>query len=695
MDVIVKETLPEEAEAAALWLKPRLARMIDTKDGQRKPTAAMLFRARKTQTVFIEALRAHNIPFHVLGIGALMFEPEIADLVSALTVVNDPTAGSELVRLLAGSRWRIGPKDLRALSRLAAKLRDRDYAQRPLDDDVRERLRASVAEGEGGSVVDALDLLAHARAEHSLFGVRELFSEVGLVRLRDAAVTLGKLRSRAGLDLLDFVTFVEQELLLDIEVAANESRVLGSANIEAFFDALNGYLAVDDSASLGGFLGWLREAEWRDGLAPRPEDAEPGTVQLLTIHGSKGLEWDLVVVPRMVEDELPSKPKGGLKAWLTLGELPYEFRGDAAELPKFAWSKAETRKELLEEFAQFKKQLGKHFEREERRLAYVAVTRARHSLLLSASFWATQKTPRRPSLFLRELADVGVIGALPGEPELEENPLGEDVNVFSWPLDPLGNRRAAVERAAELVRAAVPGEAGEWEHDLDLLLEERRRRLSLQDVVDLPSRVPASRFKDYVTDPASVAAALRRPMPEKPYRATRLGTLFHSWVEARYGVHGSAEVLDAFDNELDVDDLPVEHGVLATLQATFERSPWATLSPVDVEREIHLPLDDRIIICKLDAVYQLDGGPQANQRYQVVDWKTGNAPKDARDLEDKQLQLALYRQAYAEYRQIAPELVDAVFYYVADDAIIRPERIFSREELLALWRASRSAQASA
>src|SRR5690606_29004517 len=445
--------------------------------------------------------------------------------------------------------------------------RDRDYAHRPLDDDLKKRMRETVADGEGGSVVEALDFIGTAREDHSLFGLRPLFSEVGLERMRDAGQTLARLRSRAGLDLLDFVTVVEQELLLDIEVAANESRVLGSANIEAFFDALTGYLAVDDNASLGGFLGWLREAEWRDGLSPRPEDPEPGTVQLLTIHGSKGLEWDHVVVPRLGVDELPSKPNGGTKAWLTLGELPCEFRGDAAELPQFDWPNVQSRKELLDNFETFKQQVGEHFGREERRLAYVAVTRARHSLLLTGSFWATQTKPRVPSPFLRSLSEAGVIGPLPANSDHEANPQGEDVNLFTWPMAPLGYRRAAVERAAELVRSATPGNAGRWEQDLDLLLEERRRRLTESDEVEVPSRVPASRFKDYVTDPASVAATLRRPMPERPYRATRLGTLFHDWVENRYGVHGSIEALDTFDDELDVDEVPLEREQLQLLQA--------------------------------------------------------------------------------------------------------------------------------
>lgn len=683
VDVIYEETLPEEAKAAALWLKQRL----DVPRGTTPPTAAMLFRARKTQAAFIDALREFKVPFHVLGIGGLMAEPEIADLVCALAVVNDPTAGSELVRLLAGSRWRIGVRDLHALSRLASWLRDRDIAQHRLDDDVRERMRASVAEGEGGSIVDALDFLATAREGHSaLVG----FSEIGLARLREAGATFARLRSRLGLDLLDFVTFVQQELLLDIEVAANETRTGGTANAEAFFDALSGYLVVDDAASLGGFLGWLREAEWRDGLAPRPEDAEPGTVQLLTIHGSKGLEWDLVVVPRLVEKELPGAPSEGFNGWLSFGSLPYEFRGDAAELPEFDWRSVGTRKELLDAQKQFKEDVKDRHEREERRLAYVAVTRGRHSLLMSGSFWATQTTPRGPSPFLSELAEAGVIGALPGISEHEENPLGDEARLFSWPRDPLGERRQAVEVAAALVRDAAlrpTANTDQWADDLRLLLEERRARLDASGLVALPSRVPASRFKDYVTDPASVAASLRRPMPERPYRATRLGTLFHSWVEERYGAGGSTETIDAFSAELDeafgIGDgtvVPAEQAELIRLRETFERSEFASLKPAEVEIEIHLVLDGEIIVCKLDAVYFTDG------RYRIVDWKTGKAPKDAADLESKQLQLALYRQAFAEWKGIDPDQIDAVFYYVSDDRVIRPERIYSRDELVALWR---------
>jgi len=457
--------------------------------------------------------------------------------------------------------------------------------------------------------------------------------------------------------------------------------------MEAFFDAISGYLAVDDSASLGGFLGWLREAEWRDGLSPRPEDAEPGTVQLLTIHGAKGLEWDVVVVPRMVDDELPSRSIEGYNGWLSFGTLPWPFRGDAAELPEFLWELADSRKQLLDSKEEFAGLVRERHLLEERRLAYVAVTRARHSLLLTGSFWSSQTKPRGPSPFLRELESAGVIGALPDGSQSDQNPLGDEVEVIVWPMDPLGNRRARVEAAAEAVRAANPSDTGAWATELELLLAERAARLDSGRYVALPSRVPASRFKDFVTDPASVAASLRRPMPEKPYRATRLGTLFHSWVEQRAGVHGSFEELDTLPTESDLDDTLVDALTLAKLQATFEQSPWAGLAPIEVEREIHLVLDGQIVICKIDAVYTIDStnGPA---RFQVVDWKTGKAPKDEKDLDEKQLQLALYRLAYSRWAGVDLDLIDAVFYYVADNRIIAPTHLYDEQELVAKWRSS-------
>ena len=127
----------------------------------------------------------------------------------------------------------------------------------------------AVAHDDGKSIVDALDFLQTAPANHS--ALRE-FSAEGIRRMRLVARQLAGLRRRSGLDLYDLVNLVVQELQLDIEVAANEQNPLGQASLDAFTEQISSYLAVDDGGTLGPFLSWLAEAERRENLSPRGED---------------------------------------------------------------------------------------------------------------------------------------------------------------------------------------------------------------------------------------------------------------------------------------------------------------------------------------------------------------------------------------------------------------------------------------
>ena len=134
--------------------------------------------------------------------------------------------GVELIRLLTGSRWRLGVHDIHALRQVASWVATHDIRQQRLEDDVVDVLRASVTDADGGSIVDALDFVASAPPEHvALQGI----SETGLARLRDAGALFQRLRRRTGLDLRDFVAFTVQELGLDLEVGANEARFAGPA----------------------------------------------------------------------------------------------------------------------------------------------------------------------------------------------------------------------------------------------------------------------------------------------------------------------------------------------------------------------------------------------------------------------------------------------------------------------------------
>lgn len=729
------ETADDEAAAVATWFAQRRAAHDEAEAG-RPHTGAILFRSKRHMQTFAGALAAQGIPHRILGLGGLLATPEVVDVVSALRVIHDPTAGSALIRLLVGPRFAIGVADMAALYDLARELAVRDGSLAPLTDELKQRLRSSRGADEAVSIVDAVDFVRSARDEYRLL---ERISPTGRARLRAAGEMLERLRRAAGQPILELIRAIESELRLDIELAVNETRGparVAATQLRAFGDEVRAFLVADDRGTISSLLAWLDKAEMTDELMPRTEPPEPGVVQLLTIHGSKGLEWDAVAVVRLVEDELPGRISDA-QGWFGFGVVPFALRGDSDALPHFAWDPQSARdavgddprkreKAALDSLAagvtkayphggalrRFKDDYRDYQRAEERRLAYVAVTRARTDLLLTGSHWSGQKNMRKPSPFLLEAIEELGLDPLPG-PESEDNPYEGAARTSVWPMDPLGGRRERVSGAAEDVRRAMADpKTPAPSEELERLLAERAAR-QRGTIADAPTRVPASRFKDYVTDYGGTIRTIARPMPERPYRQTRLGTLFHAWVEHRSGSVGVGTSLDDALWDLDDDlaapsegDARVVGGEgdeiaradaedLARLREIFERSEWAPLQPIAVETEIDfaLPVGEgepaRIVICKLDAVYRREdrGG-----RIEIVDWKTGRPPATAAEREERMLQLALYRLAYHRRFGVPLDEIDVALFYVADDLVLRGDTVYSEEALVQRWNAARAAR---
>lgn len=713
-------TVEDEAAEVAAWFARR------REEGDATESGAILFRSKKHMQTFASALGRRGVPHRILGLGGLLSTPEVVDVVSALRVVHDPSAGSALIRLLVGPRFAVGIADMAALYDLASALAGRDGSLTPLPDEVQARLRTSPGLDEAVSIIDAVDFV---RSVDDGYRMLSAITPLGRERLREAGEMFERLRRASTQPILELIRTIEIELRLDIELATNETRGparSAATQLRAFADEVRTFLAADDRGTIGSLLAWLDKAERADELMPRSEPPEPGVVQLLTIHGAKGLEWDHVAVVRMVDDELPSVPKEAA-GWFGFGVLPFALRGDRAALPVFSWdpvaemaaagddpkkrhkaaldalgsgmTKARPAGGALE---RFKAEYRDYQQQEERRLAYVAVTRARSRLLLTGAHWAGQQKPRDPSPFLREAIEVCALAEIEVV-DPSENPYEGVSRTRVWPADPLGARRPAVEQAAAEVRAALASDqTPEPTTELSRLLREReRRRAGLIDRA--PIRVPASRFKDYLGDFGGTVRSLARPMPERPYAQTRIGTLFHAWVEHRSGIVGAARSLDDALWEGDGDEAArseialADDDTLARLRRTFEASEWGTLSPIAVELEIDFALgagrereeDTHLVICKLDAVYRRD---DRDGRIEIVDWKTGRAPQTTQERDERMLQLALYRLAYHRRFGVPLEQIDVALYYVADDLVIRGDRIYSESELFQRWSAARAAR---
>nr|WP_221375684.1 UvrD-helicase domain-containing protein [Actinoplanes polyasparticus] len=680
---------------------------------EKRPTSAVLVRVRSQIPAIEEALRARGLPVEVVGLGGLLDTPEVRDVVCTLRVLADPTDGASLLRLLTGARWRIGPRDLVALHRRARGL---------------AAARAAVVAGvePDDIVADRLDdaTLVEAMAD---LGAPQQYSAEGYGRLHAYSRELSALRQRLDQPLPDLVADIERTIGLDVEVAvrgwAAGDAGLARGHLDALADTAARYGAETDGGTLAGFLAFLTAAEEEErGLEPGQIDVVEGAVQILTAHAAKGLEWDVVSVAGLSKGVWPGISRNSDHYLMGIGVLPFPLRGDSDGLPRLDLSQAADQKGVLAAVNAFGTAWREHDEREERRLAYVAVTRPRRLLLASGYWWGDGvKRPRGPSVFLTEIRaacdeGAGVVDAWTPEPAPgATNPAAEVVPSAQWPFDPLGLRRPAMATAADLIRrmiAAPDAEAAEafaelagaepevaeraglaaelvgipagrdpdierWRREAALLLAERDERSRRDGPIEvaLPAHLSVSQLVVLRRDPQALARSLRRPLPHRPLPHARRGTAFHAWLEQRFG---AVRLIDIDELPGAADDDAADDAELLALQEAFLAGEWADRTPIEVEVPFATTIAGVVVRGRMDAVY----ADTAN-RYDVMDWKTGRRPEGA-DAEAAAVQLAAYRLAWASLAGVPLNRVRAGFHYVREQVTVRPVDLLDAAQLAAL-----------
>ncbi|MFC5829991.1 ATP-dependent helicase [Nonomuraea insulae] len=698
----------ETAEDEAKWIADGIHRILGQEvapDGlpwgekERKKTlavqpqdVAILARKRSQFPALRRALEERDIPVEVVGLGGLLTVPEVNDIVATLRVLYDPTAGDALARLLAGPRWRIGPADLRVLGERARELA-RELSESHREVDPLDQVVADLAE-ERGSLVDALDELPDREAW------LESFSPLARTRMVALAQELRQLRAHTAQPLPDLIMEVERRLGLDIEVAARSGTVgafAARADLDAFLDAASRFAGDAEDPTLGAFLAYLQAAESEEFGLEAGRVGESNSVKLMTVHASKGLEWPIVVVPGLSQlvsskgtiatgSMFPATPVMNSRWTENPRKIPYALRGDAADLPRLGGLSKE-------ELAAFDEQCRERDLMEERRLAYVAVTRAHYHLIASGYRWGTATKPLLPSDFLLEIRDTADRVSFWAD-DLEEgagNPLLAEPAEAVWPVTPEGLRYESVLDGAQLVEDALAGTLGQeeeeqlkayeeerlraWQRDTDLLLRERdlhRRRPAT--TVELPMKLTVSSLVTLAADPRELARRIRRPVPVKPAPLARRGTSFHKWLETRWDQQRLIDDFELYDEELEEADVR-----LAELQERFEESEWSDRRPVDLEVPFETMIADRLVRGRMDAVFERPGGG-----YEVVDWKTGQPPRGKKAARAATVQLAAYRLAWSHLAGVPLEEVGAAFHYVRVNRTERPVDLLDAAGLVAL-----------
>ena len=380
-------TVADERE----WIADQVHALVEA--GTPPEQIAILGRANDQLGPLQGLLVERGVPASISGTAALTASPYATAVLSTLRVLADSADNTSLAALLAGPRWRIGPRDLELLGARAVQL----AGGRPTRADtvagqarLRERLREA---SEFKDPVERPSLLEAAASPGP--GV----SAGAADRLAEFLGELRLLQSQVGAPLADLVGAVVTVTGARVEAdLASGGHGIGDVGLAGLLHLVEGFSDADGRTGLGAFLAYLDAAEQLGSGEDVDLPTMPGSVQLMTMHKAKGLEFPVVVLPHVCRDSFPGGK--GSERWTGYAHVvPSELRDDRHVLPVLD---GYTSKEL----AAFVESCRRHDRTGDDRLAYVGVTRAKQTLIATGHWWGpTQKTARGPSEYLEALRE--------------------------------------------------------------------------------------------------------------------------------------------------------------------------------------------------------------------------------------------------------------------------------------------------
>ena len=537
--------------------------------GARPRDFALLVRSNADADPFLRALNVKGLPHRFSGSRGLYAREEVRLLVSFLRALANPDDSVSLFYLAASEVYAMPEADLLRLNHYARR------KTRPLLEVLR-----GLPENE-----DLVSVSGRAReaAARLLADLERAAAEVP--RRRTGEVLYGFLLSSGVLGRLAREASAEAE-----------SKV---KNIARFFEAVKAYGDVAEHDRVPAFvdhLDLLREAG--DDPAVAEADLDEDAVHVLTVHKAKGLEFPVVFLVGCAESKFPLQRRGD--------PLPFP-----AELVKEGQGGGEGGPLL-----------------EERRLFYVAMTRARNELVLtSATDYGTSRA-RKVSRFVIEALD------LPSP-------------------RPVARRTSALEALARNAAPPDPLPAPDREIPEDELL-----------------RISYGQIDDYETCPLKYRYVHVLRVPLLTHHAIVYGHAVHEAVRRHFEARLAGRPFSADDLVAAFRSAWVSEGFLsreheeerrrqgeALLRRFHEEEAGAPWSPTAVEEDFAFTLERNRVQGRYDLVIEREG------EVAIVDFKTGDVrdEKAARKRAKESLQLDIYALAHLETKRRLPDRVELRF----------------------------------
>jgi len=625
--------LRTEADEAE-WIASQINERHD--DGVRFADMAVLCRKRESLRPIAAALRDADIPISIGSMGELLEVPEVADLLAWLRILAHPSDEAALLRVLMGGRYRLGMADVAAVS------------------------RAVKAGDHHGLLARVLDEAPIEELDHNARDALGRFADTYTPLFRTSQASTVPATLGSVITALDYWA--------EVPALQPASSVTARINISRFLDLADRWKPIDGVATLGGYLRYLdalNESGRADELDAAQSPADDA-VRLLTAHGAKGLEWDEVYVPSLSSKVFPSDVLRYYDPLDSAVALPYDLRLDSSAMAEI---------NVLTDSKERRRLLKIRHDHQEWRLAYVAVTRARHRLVMSGHIWhADNIKPREPSDLLNIAMQLPGASSGPIVDDPGERPERSAFVPAALPPDPLfdGGWGSALRRTV-----MDPSWIEDEFPELNEAAAARTEQLAVElgDLHEPSATVPPQLFATSVTNLVALAECPLRfkwihhdRLPRKPRSSAVKGTAFHRKAELHnLGIIALDDAEDVSYDDLtsSPDDIPTPGG-----SATAAIDPWeifkdsrfATDKPFLVETPFEITIDGRTVRGKVDAVYR------DADSWEIVDYKSGRAsPSDA-----KLVQLQAYALAARDgnLAVATPETIDVTFAWFGSDPAI-------------------------
>lgn len=565
----------ESPEAEASWVADELERLH--KAGRRWEHFAVLYRQHAHRDFLVEELSARKIPF-VISKLSILDHPLVRDALAYLSLIAKPYDDISCARVLSAPAWHFRPEDLVRLAERAAKKR-------------------------GTALYDVLQ----APQGVLPFDPSPSATEELLAFLAQHRKTLKRRTAREILaDLVEWLEVPQRAALQDRKY------------VNQLFQFVKDWEPKSETGGLPEFLEYLDYFEQAGGTLSLEDDAPGDAVQLMTVHGAKGLEFPHVFLLRVNSNAFPARERS------PLFEFPLRLMKE--ELPR-----------------------GDFHIQEERRLFYVALTRAQDRLTITT---VTEKKNKVP-VFIEDLV-----------------------------MEPAVKRRDLLLLAPKVKKQESASRNGNRPASAELFPSSEKpskifsRIAKWAETFHPPSPEPlklsSSAVENYRKCPQQYAFGYLWSLKEGPRASLSFGSVMHTTIRRflehlRKGVKlPFGEVQSIYETEWssagyedDYQEMEYKKDGLEQLKAFHAAMVAAPPDILEQEKGFELPLENDVILTgRMDQVNH-----QGGNEVEIVDYKTGKPKKEA-DAR-KSLQLSIYALAAKEIFEWNP--VRLVFHYLQNN----------------------------